>query len=75
MVSRGLLVFLAQAQNWPDFNAARLRTSDTDVHARASVALRLDWLRDGCHRSRRIRTRLNGQYSLGVQNPCLPLDL
>jgi hypothetical protein len=25
VVPRGFLVFLAQAQNWPDFNAARLR--------------------------------------------------
>jgi len=26
VVSRGILVFLAQAQNWQDFNAARLRS-------------------------------------------------
>ena len=31
VVSRGFSVFLAQAQNWPDFNAARLRIAMSGI--------------------------------------------
>ena len=56
VVSRGFLVFLTQAQNWPDFNAARLRTGRNAI---ASQPGRLD----------RKSTRLNSSHDVISRMP------
>ena len=62
---------------WPKLKIGRISMPPAFVHLIPMFMHEPAWrcASTGCPRSRRIRSRLNGQYSLGVPNPCLPLDL